>query len=380
MLVDLFYHYKDISPDFIADYLVGNNPHPTIRNDKLRLIPRLKPTFVVMSCHKKERCFKSSDTKVGIADCYDFVLMDGSKTLFAARLNSGLTKQIHGYNILPGASITVLDWDIIPLCHSEVEPIMNRMVMFIKAFTWTTAPSINSFAHPEMASSDEWTTDTFQKALFDFDMVRDVEQNKSIRMYNWCMDRKTGTWRYTGLAETGVVYGYWIRHEETKIMWKNQLASRKKEALVANLDTEDDNKCTCKEVYDLRQCVLITYPVGQVCKLDIYDQVAERIGTDNICSLEFDGFQPSHKRWSMYWYFAINILNARGKARWPLPPCFVKAVRDLYPEPGDILYTGCVPANPKHELEQLPRHESNKKFKSGVYDDSSSGSSGSESD
>jgi hypothetical protein len=124
------------------------------------------------------------------SECYDFVLMDGSKTIFVARLNSGLSKQICGYNILPGASITVLEWDFIELRHCDVEPIMNRVVMFIKSFTWTVAPSINTFHYPEICSVDEWTTDTFQKALFDFDLVADAERKKSIRMFNWIMHQE----------------------------------------------------------------------------------------------------------------------------------------------------------------------------------------------
>jgi hypothetical protein len=128
------------------------------------------------------------------------------------------------------------------------------------------------------------------------------------------------------------------------------------------------------------------YPISKVCKQDIYDQVLERIGTDNVCSTEFDGFRPNHKRWATYWYYAINILNHRGKARRPLPPCFVQTVRDLYPEAAGVCYTGFVPAggyvaaNPKHELEQVPGTEANKKFKSGEYDNDSSDSSDSSSD
>jgi hypothetical protein len=174
------------------------------------------------------------------------------------------------------------------------------------------------------------------------------------------------------------MYGYWIRHDETKRMWKKQLVERKKKA-AESMDRKEDSKCTCKENYDLRQCVLTSYPLGQVCKQDIYDQVVERIGTDNICSSEFDGFLPNHKRWALYWYYSINVLNARGKLRRPLPPCFVQAVRDLYPEPAGVSYTGYVPADPKHEMEQLPGTESNKRFKSGEYDDESS-SSGSDSE
>jgi hypothetical protein len=56
--------------------------------------------------------------------------------------------------------------------------------MFIKAFTWNPAPSVNTFAFPEISEAEEWTTDTFQKALFDLNLVRDVATHKCIRMYN----------------------------------------------------------------------------------------------------------------------------------------------------------------------------------------------------
>jgi hypothetical protein len=235
--------------------------------------------------------------------------MDGSKTLFAARLNSGLLNQIKGYSIYPGASLTVMDWEFVPLCHLEHEPILNRVVMSIKGFSWTPAPSINTFAQPEFESSDEWTTDMFQnKSILDLDLVCDVEKNKFIRMYNWCKNRKV-TLHYSCLVETGVLYGYWIHHEETKRLWKKQLNDRKQEAAAlatGGADNEEGSKCTYKDNYDLRQSVLVTFRIGQVCKQDIYDQVVEMIGTDNICSSEFDGFLPNHKHWSLYWYYSVN--------------------------------------------------------------------------
>jgi hypothetical protein len=377
MLVDLFYHYKDISPDFIADYLVQNNPKPTVRNDNLRLESGLKPTFVVMACERKERCYAGSNNLVGSSVCYDFVLMDGSKTVFAARLNSGLSKQLHGYSVLPGASLTVTDWDMIPLRHDPDEAIMNRLVMFIKGFTWTPAPSVNTFLLPEIDSANEWTTDCFQKARFDFAVVGQVAKQKCVRMFNWCLDKKTKDWGYAILQEIGVDYGYWIRHDSTKVMWKQQLADRKRAALAASATLP--TTCTCKEHYDLRKCVLVLYPISTVCKKDIYDQVAERIGTDNIPSPEFDGFLPTHKRWACYWYYSVNIFSHRGCLRRPLPPCFVRKVRELYPEPAGVCYTGFKTARgAKHELELIPGSITNKRFRSGVYDYDSSSDSDSE--
>jgi hypothetical protein len=285
MIFELLWSYKDISPDFIADFLVQrNNPKPTVRNDKLRLVPKLAPTFVVLSCLQKERCFKGSDLNTGVATCFDLVLMDGSKCCFAARLNSGLTKKLRGYNVLPGASFTVKDYDMILLSHDTEEPILNRLVMFVKDFEWTTAPSANYFRYPEMAAAEEWTTDTFQKALFDFDVVKDVEQSKCIRMFNWSINKITKQWHYGLLHDTGVKHGYWIRHPETKRMWVNQLLERKKEATLSSMSTLDSTKCTCKSQYDLRNCVLLSYPIQLLrvlyldgCRLQDHP-MASRIG------------------------------------------------------------------------------------------------------
>jgi hypothetical protein len=104
--------------------------------------------------------------------------MDGSKACFAVRLNSGLTKKLHGYNILLGASFTVKYYYMILPSHDSKEPLLNQMVMFVKDFEWQTPPSANHLRYPDMATSDKWTHDTFQKANFNFDLVRDVKQTK----------------------------------------------------------------------------------------------------------------------------------------------------------------------------------------------------------
>jgi hypothetical protein len=304
--------------------------------------------------------------------------MDGSKTCFAARVNSGLLRRLHGYNILPGASFTVKDWDMILLAHDADKPIMNRLVMFVKDFEWQTAPSINTFRYPKMAASDEWTMDTFQKALFDFDVVCDVETFKCIRMFNWCVNKSTKQWNYAELAETGVKHGYWIRHTETKRMWKNQLDGRKKAAVVLPVGNTVDNMvgCTCLAQYDLRSCVLQCYPLAKVCKEDLYSQVLERVGTENIDATEYDSFKPNHKRWSLYWFYSANIFNHRKSKRYPLPPCFVKAVREAFPDPTGTCYTGL--RRNRQEFEHVPGTTVHKRFKA-MYDDTDS-SSDSESD
>jgi hypothetical protein len=324
-----------------------------------------------MSCLKKERCFKGNAATTGRTDCYDFVLMDGSKCLFSARLNSGLSSKLHGYSILPGASMTVTDWEFITLSHDEEEPMENRIVMFIKGFEWHPAPSVNCFAHPEIAASEEWTSDTFQKAMFEFTLVKEVEKTKTLRMYNWCKNRRTGQWAFEMLHETGVNHGYWIRQPETKRMWGNQLSERKKVARAACLSVPERG-CTCTTHYDLRHCVLATYPLSRVCKIDLYEQVATRVGTDNLGGWDFDSFSPNHKRWSMYWFYSVNIFM-HGSTRRPLPPCFVQAVREQYPDPPGVFFTGYVRSH--YEDEHVPGQPANKKFRENPVEEPSSSDS-----
>jgi hypothetical protein len=117
---------------------------------------------------------------------------------------------------------------------------------------------------------------------------------------------------------------------------------------------------------------LETYPFSRVCKIDLYSQVAERVGSDNLDATEFDKFSPNHKRWCLYWYYSVNIFM-HGSKRRPLPPCFVSAVHDLHPDPAGVCYTGYVRS--RAEAKHVPGDPEHKKFKARCdVEDSSSDS------
>jgi hypothetical protein len=123
--------------------------------------------------------------------------------------------------------------------------------------------------------------------------------------------------------------------------------------------------------------VLQYYPLLKVCREDLYAQVVERVGTENIDATEFDLFKPNHKRWSLYWFYSVNVFNHRGSRRYPLPPCFVKAVRDAFPDPPGVCYTGF--RRNREEFEHVPGTTVHKKFKE-MYTHQSDSSSDSDSD
>ena len=51
-----------------------------------------------------------------------------------------------------------------------------------------------------------------------------------------------------------------------------------------------------------------------------------------------------HKRFLLYWWWAVNIFAIRGKGmRSELPACIVRRIREKYPNPKDEPYTGFKP-------------------------------------
>lgn len=115
---------------------------------------------------------------------------------------------------------------------------------------------------------------------------------------------------------------------------------RKYKALF-NDTSSDDEGCDCVTKHGLSKCDLEVHPVSYVCRKDLCEQVHDRLG-GRISGATFDEFIPSHKRWSIYWYYAINVfgLAGVGQRRKLLPECFVECVRRMYPNPRGVCYTG----------------------------------------
>ena len=140
------------------------------------------------------------------------------------------------------------------------------------------------------------------------------------------------------MMEFAVGEAYHVRVSENKFAWKNVVKSMKKE--LKNRQSDDcEIICGCQEHYELRTCVLEGYPLSRVCHKDIFDQVEERLG-DSVTAESFEEFSPRHKRWSIYWYYAVNVFGYMGSKRNELPSCFVAKVRESYPNPVGVTYSG----------------------------------------
>ena len=112
-----------------------NHAKPTVRDDDLRLSGG-KPTFTVMMCKEIHRGFDDGKPNIhrNKTKIVEMVLMDGSHTLFVARLNSGIIHKLLGGFIEVGSLITIKDHDFIWMWAGNM--FESRAMMFVKYFDW----------------------------------------------------------------------------------------------------------------------------------------------------------------------------------------------------------------------------------------------------
>ena len=332
------------SPDFLVDVILTNYSKPTVRDQNLKHIGG-KPNFIVLLSKEVHRGFDGGHPRnCGKAMTFELVLMDGSFTCFVARLNSGIiAKALNGSRLIPGAKVTVLDHEFIWLFNDGDDPISKRVVMFIKEFEWEhppTGPQLTKYR--ESLEVESWRCPDFNKDLFKRASIENVLLTKKILPLNYKMNDDL-SWHWELLNLDGLRKGYWIQAIESKRLWRDRLQSEKKKRTAREMMSyvSEDESCDCMHYYDLKKCILELYPLGRVCRKDVYDQVHDRLG-GSVAGDNFEELKPNHKRWSMYWYYSVNILGVTGKQRKKLPNCLVQFVRMLYPDPVGVTYTGFI--------------------------------------
>ena len=328
------------SPDYMADVIITQHSKPTVRGTDLKPIGG-KPNLTVLRTKEVYRGFDGgSPRSADMVKTYELVLMDGSYCCFVARLNSGIIHKLLSTKIIPGSRITVLDHEFIWLLDDD-DIINRRTVMFIKDFKWELPPL--EAKNREALVVDSWRGPDLNKDRFLIEVIDKVMSTKNVIPLNYKMDLDC-SWYWDELSHDGIHKGFWIQCLDSKRLWKNfQTHERNKRSrkYLSNLQAgiAEPDPCECEEMYALRNCVLEMYPVARVCKKDVYDQVHERLA-GSVKGDHFDELKPNHKRWSLYWYYSVNILGVTGKQRKKLPNCFVQYVRNRYPDPVGQTYTG----------------------------------------
>ena len=271
--------------------------------------------------------------------------MDGSYTCFAARLNSGCIGNLTERQLPPGSLVVTHKHHFIRLWNDN--EMRWRYIMIIDDFGWKYPPCLPLHsAAEEIREADTWTGSDLHKDRFDLAVIDKVLKDKCVQPLNYKMQQEgqsDGKWYWTAMGYVGLKRGgCWVQAKESKELWTSMLLGKKTKRSFQQLEEhEEEDLCDCCGKYQLSRCVLEEYPLFQACRKDVYEQVSERL-QGNVDGEDFESLAPNHKRWSMYYWYSVNIFcNTAGRSE--LPKCFVAYVRSMYPDPVGEAYTGFVP-------------------------------------
>ena len=214
---------------------------------------------------------------------FNFVLMDGSSCLFAARLNSGLSPKFEEEDYEnPGATITVKDHHFIWMWDESL--LEFRVVMLIKDYEWIPAPveiamGMLGIEHTKLCLHESIVSDdTHVRSRCDAAAIDRVEDHQEIVMMNYKLSTQDG-WVWTFMDKCAIKGGHWIGDPEGKRLWEGVVSDRKRAA--ATYEAAQDSgpeTCNCQDEYDLERCVLDLFPLSRLCRMELFEEVKDRIG------------------------------------------------------------------------------------------------------
>ena len=319
--------YDEASIGFLAEVYATGDAHPTVHNRPQET--QAKPQFLdksvrltVAKISEDLRHYKKDSISVFNAVCFD-------STMGFIRLsfNSGLTIQVREAGVYPGCTIEVCDHDII--WNQQNDHGVKRAIMFVKSFVIGKGP-----VSEDESESDNCTevTPDHSSAWIHTDVIERVFKDSVIL---FCDTFKHEQRLVYWAAMSAVKIGRGIMIEDNK-MRSHFLASAEAESSKKR-SADCDCKCT-QPPFSLSECVLIAKPLITIDEDDLYFAVLCRLG-EEVDGMEWNHLSLSHRRWCYYWYYAVNVFNMGTGDNEELPPCFVEAVRQLYPA-TDGKYTG----------------------------------------
>ena len=334
--------YPDASPSFIEDVLGKETDTPDIRTGEAMGQPTpgaaLKCTVV-----RSQQEARNYGVKKKPCSVYKLVLMDGSKAMFSAVLNSGLTHKIigSGKDFLPGSTVTIHDYALIWM---NAEHYFEwKMVMLIKKFEWNPAPNMGYNSSEVVVGELATGPVDFLELTIETDAVDNVDDNHVITHLEPMQHCNATVW---GMVSDIDFHrkGLFITDESIQQNFVSLLKKRKFDPPTDWSDSEEKNRrdhpCECITRFHLTDCILSAMPLKEVDTELLFLSVCSRL-SGNVEASEFGLLSPRHKRWSFYWCYAVNIHELTGKGNCAhLPKCFTDAVRLRYPNPNGQAYTG----------------------------------------
>ncbi len=329
------FHSGDASDDFFSERVMvmaglrlRKDRPAAIVHDVVPFVeelPKDHPTFTMISARTETRKYGGSEVVI-----IKYVLMDGSETLVKAATDSCLAKYMLSVDIEVGSTIVVLDYYMVWMEGSH--PLEWRSIMVLKKMTWRPPPMV-------LEVQDKTQYPKYNSCVCK-SVVEAVEKECRIvftrRDFN--VDGITSRNKYVIVRcpDEELKNGDWIRDFDTKLDWHYFCNIRKdnEDSISVAEDSAVENSsetepCGCVSDYGLMKCIVQEYPVTKLDKDELFISACGRLNGE-VDGINWRALEPNHKRWCLYWYYAVNVFQIRSSAR-PLPACLLDHVRNKYP-------------------------------------------------
>lgn len=376
-------HNDDGSVDYITETVLDLDskpvPNVVVDGEVVKAGGRTPPQFVVMKVERKAVGWGNQKKPINV---YHFVLMDGSNSLFKAVTNTGLSMMLQ--DDFPCVGSTVVVKNFAWIWKTSADKTLFFGIMLIKSLGWNPPPVVKAEASfeslhdsppakkpkivvpvyfPVSPGPDPIPESSTTRVLAK--TVLDVFTDGRIRFTKTMVDNKdecryNRATQYTA-SRSDIQKGEWIKRRLTRTHWVDfienietdaailrdleiQVRARQEEKMEAGEHVDflaDDAvkpECQCQSKFGLRECVLICLPVEDICKDELFATCKNRL-LGRVKTWNFGLLLPNHKRWCLYWYYAVNIYRVKGSAT-PLPDCLVEYIRFIYPNFGETPFCG----------------------------------------
>ena len=326
--LEQFEYYPDACCFFVMDAVIDQDPRPKVR-EKTNSEPKtatLKVTLLRLTCTVRQ--YGKHKNSKGV-DVWQMVVMDGAYDLFKIIINSRASRDIPHEDLLPGSTILIEPTDY-RMIYMQDDDSYQRGLMFIDNFDWEPAPRYD--AGDESRST---VTPEFCMLWLDKNAIDEVE-TKSLLLFTVSWQHEEGFFYWMAMSKTKIRNGAFAKFVPGRLEDWNK--KKRKNSV----------PCDCQEQpYCLEECIATSVPVSSVDCRELFIEVGDKL-KGRVAADSFDGLTSSHKRWCLYWYYAVNFLHLSRTDATELPSCFVAEVRKQFPDP-DNNYTGFLSRESRQE-------------------------------
>lgn len=299
------YYNNVVQSNFMADIVRTGEDYAVLNSVKNMLAG---VCFVILAVYKGVHVSRKASRRKTYF--YEMCLMDGSKSVFRARLHTRLNGYIadNQNRFQSGCVICVHEYTLVWFGQNKNLRGCREVVMQIG--------EVSGYPLDNLPLVHLMETVTISPVVacdrIDVRVIYEVMHNSSLVFMS--QQQQQGSLVWTFMDPVQVQYGHFLCDRISRADW----ISRKRK-----LDDSDslENRCPCQRDLGHLQCVLAKIPVAAV-KLD---PTSMKIDGD------FNLFSPKQKRSELIHYYCVNYLSLRG-GNYTIPYCVHDGVRSAFPD------------------------------------------------